>query len=136
MSRVSLTKTFLVEQEKLHFDITFDSQKKSDNVVFRIIVSNRFGAVGTTFSPYFSAVPGENIVRFVLDATILAPGDYMVSIVLSEINDDIQIRHDAVEDAFSFRIEEHVPMHNLKWSREYWGDTRIPPLTIIPTERK
>ena len=131
MNSVFLEKTLLVEQEKLRFDIAFDSKKKTDNVVFRIIINNRFGPVGTTFSPYFSAVPGENVVRFVLDVTLLAPGDYMASVVLSEFDDDIQIRHDAVEDAFSFRIEEHVPMHNLKWIREYWGDTRIPPLTIV-----
>ena len=67
-----------------------------------------------------------------LDATQIAPGDYIFQIVAFE-PDNIgnQIRHDYVPKAVAFSIYNKDQLHNFVWDSRSWGFHVMPELKEI-----
>ena len=135
LNTVTLQRSIITESEKLQFSISLHSVTGSDCVTVRMVFLNTYGnIVGTAFSKPLKVRSGDNDILFTFDATVLAPGTYKVDIVISEHKEGIQIRHDSVADAFSFVVEETIPVYNIKWNSQYWGNTRLPELKQLKEE--
>lgn len=124
------------EHRGIHLSISLIASQESDCVTFRIVIFNGRGAiVGTTFSDILAVRQGEQTLNFSFDGSVLGPDIYKGDVVLSEFKDGVQTRHDCVTDAFAFKIEEFVPIYNIKWNKAYWGDTLLPTLKLIHEDK-
>lgn len=123
----------LDENTALRLLLTLTANKESEHLFVRIAVNNATGtAVGATFSEELVVQKGENKFEFVLDTTVLSPGDYRCQLVAAEYINGIQTREDSIIDAFAFTVEELTPLYNMRWNKRFWGDCRLPLLEYVP----
>ncbi len=130
INSIQLKENVLNETDKLAFSLNFNCSNDKLNFNIRIIISNSINVIGTTFSDILTARSGDNNFSFMFDTSVLSPNDYVADIVLSEINDDVMIRHDSVNEAFAFTVEEISAHYNLRWSNRFWGNCRLPGLVV------
>ena len=126
---IELLNNNLDEKTGLEFILTLMANKPTEHLILRIAVNNENGtAVGISFSKELSVHEGNNRLRFSLDTTKLAPGQYTCQLVAAEYIDGTQTREDSIVDAFCFSVDELEPWYNMKWNKRFWGDARLPVL--------
>ena len=117
------------------FSLSFFSKISISNLVFRFIVSTEIGspvATGTTKKISIREM-SNNTLKFSLDSSRFAPGDYLISIVAFSPNGvGNQIRHDSMAGAVSFSIiEQNTSFYGMEWVKSAWGCNVIPEIKVL-----
>ncbi|MDQ0198771.1 ABC transporter ATP-binding protein [Neobacillus ginsengisoli] len=123
-------------EEKVLFELGWTAKKDLKDVYLRIIVQYSddtpagMGTTVTSFSTQQGKI-GKSLFEF--DNTNLAPGTYLVKLVLYTVNEfgtDELI--DVVPSAFVFEMKDsRASFNNLDWTHRYWGHTRFNNIEII-----
>ena len=116
--------------ETMKMEITVEAEKDIDNIeVMMIVFYEDDTRVGTTFSKKISIPSGQRKVTVEFDTSSIPEGMYTTELSINEIKENgTWIRHDSVEEAFSFVIkgeEKQKP-----W-RSVWGHTKYPNLNLV-----
>ncbi len=102
-----------------------DSPKNIDNVHLRIIVKHADGTPITmsTSSSCVAFHKGINIIDFVLDTSMLAPGRYNLGFVVYNVNEfGTDDTLDGVHSVYVFQVSGGEGFNNnMEWKNKYWG---------------
>ena len=132
MQYVSIDKNEINWFEPLKFNINIEGKKSSDSLMLRFVVFSVDGSVlGTAYSELFSVHKGSNNISFSFDTSAIAPGKYVVDLILCEYVDDRQIRHDIVIKTVGFEIIESEIFYNMKWNKNGWGNIKFSDIKVI-----
>lgn len=132
MKKAEIKKCEININDTFGFKITIDGQKFSKEMLLRFVLFDRRGMViGTSYSNLFSVNSGENNVNFIFDSSMLAPGDYIVDLILCEYDGKIQLRHDIVTQALEFRVVESEIYYNMKWIKNGWGNIKFKDIEVL-----
>ncbi len=116
--------------EQLEFSVRICSSVSCGDAVIRAVVSNASGTiVGMAYSEPFPLTEGEQAVSFAFPASPLAPGGYVMDLAVCEKSYTGLLRHDFVNRALSFRVEED-PASPLPWSVAAWGSVHLEELHV------
>ena len=118
--------------QPLVFSLKFYGKISLDNLVLRFVVYDKSGSViGTAYSKYFSGKKEYNKVKFEFDTSLLVPGEYSADIIFCSYDGKIQLRHDIVTKALSFKINETKLYYNMNWIRNSWGNIKFFDINIL-----
>lgn len=131
----SLEKSDINLKDDLKFTLDINAKKIDSNFLLRFVVFNSTGnTIGTAYSDLFNLKEGTNSLNYAFSTKNLAPGKYMIDLVLCQYKNDIQIRHDIVIQAMTFNIEESEIYYNMKWLSNGWGNVKFDNLTVSEVE--
>lgn len=131
LNKIISKKSTIKMGEPLIFNLEIKSKMNTDNAILRFVLFNSLGnPIGMTYSELYSLKTGENTIAFELDTKELCPGNYIVDFVLCEYDGNIQLRHDAVGQVFSFFVEESEYLYNAKWNSQSWGNYILPEINL------
>ena len=131
MKKAKLEKTVVDIEEPFVFSLDIETKNKCDNLLIRFVVFGINGAViGTTYSKMFSVNNGENKLKFSFPTEGLVPGTYMVDLILCGFDGKIQLRHDIINTAFNFSINESKILYNMKWIKGGWGSVKFKEMIV------
>jgi lipopolysaccharide transport system ATP-binding protein len=117
--------------EKLRFNLNVLSQEEIRDAMLRFVVFDKLGmTIGAVYSDMWNLAQGESSTGFVLDTSVLAPGEYSVDIILVSYDGKVQTRHDIVTGAFRFVVQEDQIFYNMEWNKNGWGSIRLPGLSV------
>lgn len=108
---------------------------KSEWFAIRMSVSAMDGRVvgQTTSPPVIRSSLGTSTTTVLLDLNSLAPGRYMLKLVLYSVNEfGGNENYDVVEAACSFELQQYGN-NNMEWHAEWWGYLKFPELRVIET---
>ena len=126
-----LEKSDIALKENLNFTLDISAQKSDENFLLRYVVFNSTGnTIGTAYSKPFDLKEGTNSIKFSFTTETLAPGKYMVDLVLCQYKNSTQKRHDIVVRAMAFNIEETEIYYNMKWLSNGWGNIKFSDIEI------
>ena len=109
--------------------------KNDSNFLLRYVVFNSIGnTIGTAYSNLFNLKKGTNSINFTFNTKNLAPGKYMIDLILCQYKNEAQIRHDIVIKAMAFDIEESEIYYNMKWLPTGWGNVKFDDLIASEVE--
>lgn len=118
--------------ETMRMEISIDAEKTVPDVeVMMIVFYEDETRVGTTFSKKITIPEGKRKVLVDFDTSNIPEGMYYTEISINQVKENgAFIRHDSVEEAFSFIIKGE---ENKRWMN-VWGRTSYPELTIIDVQ--
>jgi lipopolysaccharide transport system ATP-binding protein len=127
---------YYTSEEKMKFQLIWTANRNIYDAYLRIIVNysdDTPAGMGTTSIP-LSAYEGEvKKSVFEFDNRNLAPGIYIVKLVLYRVNEfgtDELI--DVVTSAFVFEMKNvQGEVNNLAWTHRYWGHTKFNNIEVI-----
>ncbi len=117
--------------ETMKMELTIDAKKKVENLeVMMIVFYEDDTRVGTTFSKKITIPEGERTVTIDFDTSSIPEGMYFTEISINERKDNGSvIRHDSVEEAFTFVIDGED--ETKQWKSAVWGHTMYPTLKVL-----
>lgn len=122
--------------ELLPFEIAITADKDLENVGFRVgVLSGDGSPISLVLSDsLFSCRCNEQLkFKYLLDTTMLVPGDYCLTLVLYGV--DIYgnwIFYDHIINAVTFTVRESAGFNNnIKWNKKYWGYVKLPEMKKI-----
>lgn len=131
INELFLEKFELEMDEPFHFKMKLDSDEEIQNVMVRMILFNsRNIDVGMAYSVPLLLKKGVNTISLAFDTSRLTPDRYYANLVICSYNDGLQIKHDAVIDAFVFSVNETKIIHNVKWNNSCWGSIHFKDLKV------
>ena len=131
IDKLFLEKTELTNREALKFKLEISSNESIKKAMLRYVVFNQSGTViGMSYSDFFPLNVGKNSVEFSFIVDSLAPDEYYVDLIQCEYDGSIQIRHDLLNKAFAFKIEENEVQYNMRWNKYGWGNIRFAPIDV------
>lgn len=120
--------------EMMRLEIGVDAEKTVENMeVMMIVFYEDDTRVGTTFSKKITIPAGKRKVTVDFDTSVIPEGMYFTELSINERKETgSTIRHDSVEEAFTFVIngEENTK----QWKSVVWGHTMYPLLDIIDVQ--
>lgn len=130
MEKVSLSPKKYGE-DSLSFVLSYTAESNVENCILRFVVfSNTGDVVGACYSTLFNTKCGKNEYEFSFNMGTLAPGTYLVDLILCSYNNMIQWRHDIVTRAFVFSRDEEVIRYNMEWNKAGWGNIQFSDLIV------
>ena len=118
--------------EPLVFTLSISSSLETNNLMLRFVLFNSVGStVGTTYSKKFKVEKCKNDISFLFSTKNVAPGDYYVDLILCEFDNNIQLRHDIINQAFYFSITESKILYNMKWNSFGWGNVYFDEIEVL-----
>ena len=118
--------------EPLVFTLSINSSLETNNLMLRFVLFNSVGStVGTTYSKKFKVEKCKNDISFLFSTKNVAPGDYYVDLILCEFDNNIQLRHDIINQAFYFSITESKILYNMKWNSFGWGNVYFDEIEVL-----
>ncbi len=131
ISKIFVDKSVILREEGLIFELQINSEADIANAVLRFVLFNQSNVVvGMSYSKTYRLNKGTNSVRFTFDTEILASGEYYVDLIQCEFDGSIQIRHDILNRAFSFEVDEGEIIYNMKWNKLGWGSIKFKDLSV------
>lgn len=135
MQKIVIKETELSLHQPLIFTLKYVAKKDLDNLILRFVVFDRNGLViGTTYSKYFSSCQGENTIAFKFDTSFLVNGEYIADIIFCSYDGKVQLRHDIVTKALSFKINETELYFNMNWMKNGWGNIKFNDIQVLEDE--
>lgn len=129
---------FYNNEEKIKFEVTWKSIKDIKDAYLRVVVQytdDTPAGMGTTVVPLTSIQGQINKSIFEFDNTNLAPGTYIVKLVMYRVNEfgtDELI--DVVPSAFGFEMKNiKGESNNLAWTHRYWGHMKFNNIEVLDT---
>lgn len=125
------------EEGKLVFTACFSCLSDLPPLHIRFTVHDEEDAVvGTSISHPFRLQKGEEQqVEFVFDADQLIEGLYSVDLVVIEPQGDNQWRHEYLERAIAFRVDQRARIFRMGWNSRQWGKVRFPEMEARRVEK-
>lgn len=131
----NLKKSAINLKENLDFTLDINAHKNDSNFLLRYVVFNSTGnTIGTAYSNLFNLKKGTNSINFTFNTKNLAPGKYIIDLILCQYKNEAQIRHDIVIKAMAFDIEESEIYYNMKWLPTGWGNVKFDDLIASEVE--
>ncbi len=117
--------------EVMRMEIGVDAEKTVENMeVMMIVFYEDDTRVGTTFSKKITIPAGKRKVTVDFDTSVIPEGMYFTELSINERKDNgSAVRHDSVEEAFSFVIQGEE--EEKQWKNAVWGHTMYPTLNVI-----
>ena len=132
INKIRVKKSNVIKGEAFEFALDINSSKKTNRGLIRFVIANKSGeALAATYSDFFETFEGNNTVNLRMDTSLLAPGDYVLDIVLCDYDNNTQTRQDIIYGIVSFCVDEEDYLYNMKWSREYWGSIVLPDVEVV-----
>ena len=126
--------TSIGQNEPLEFELHLQATVDLDDVRFRFVVNAPDGSPVGILPGFESMVlkAGEHTLRFSLDLSALAPGEYSLNIIPHAISGlGGQERYDMVKQTAHFmKAFDGAALGHLRWSVGAWGHTLFPPAGI------
>ena len=117
--------------QPLRFTLTVNARQDIGNTMQRFVLFDKKGnTVGAVYSDPWMLKQGVTETKFVLDTSVLAPGEYYADIIIVSYDGETQVRHDIVNNAFAFSIREDQILYNMEWNKNGWGSVRLPYLKV------
>ena len=127
INRIHIDNSQIIMGASFDFTLDIHSKKRSDNGLIRFVLADKSGEpLASTYSELFELNEGDNYINFSFETTFLAPGQYVLDIVLCDYEDGVQTRQDDIVGLVVFTIEEMNYLYNMKWNRQYWGNIVLP----------
>lgn len=122
--------TIYNSDEKIEFVFSIESAKDLKNAMIRFEISNvTSGVVGSSISNQFDICSGVNRVQTSCNFSNLASGNYLITIVLFQKNDDGNTTPlDAIVDAIAFSFVQNKT--DIIWIDEYFGNVRLEDIVV------
>ena len=116
--------------EKVCFVFSIESAKELKDVMIRFEISNvTFGVIGSSISNQFDIYAGATRVQTNCNFSNLASGNYLITIVLFQKNDDGNTTPlDAIVDAIAFSFLQNK--NDIIWIDEYFGNIRLEDIVV------
>ena len=123
-------------EEPLLFRLTIDSKVNLSESVLRVAVCSKEGAiVGIAYSQLFSLKKSDsNVINFSFNTDNLAPGSYVVDLILCSYENGIQIRQDILGNVFDFSVLETKVLYNMQWKKANWGNIIFDEIKVIQND--
>ncbi len=123
----------IIYGEKLQFELRFTCSREIEDLHFRFYISMQDLIVfGTSISEPAYVQIGDNILRFELDTSHLAPAKYVMKIIAMEPTvQGTQIRHDIIKRALAFEVLSNDQLYNFIWDTKAWGNYILPEARIL-----
>ena len=125
-----------LQGEKVDLKILYSAKQRAEQVAFRLVIQSldqiRIGMATT--KPIICANEGQNELTMRFNIDWLAPGKYIISLVIYSVNDfGTEIVHDRVPKACIFEksLYEDDTINNMTWNASWWGRVAIPEPKII-----
>lgn len=135
MQKIVIKETELSLHQPLIFTLKYVAKQDLDNLILRFVVFDRNGLViGTSYSKYFSSYQGENTIAFKFDTSYLVNGEYIADIIFCSYDGKVQLRHDIVTKALSFKINETELYFNMNWMKNGWGNIKFNDIQVLEDE--
>ena len=117
----------------LLFTLLFDSKKNEVNSIIRFVVFSKEGnVVGSTYSqPFVLNIDSANKIQFRFDTSNLAPGSYIVDLILCSYENEIQKRQDVLGNVFAFSVLETNVFYSMQWKKANWGSIVFNEIKVI-----
>ena len=131
MRHIQLERSEVGMSQPLKFTLTVDAEQDIPFSMQRFVLFDKRGnTVGAVYSDSWTLKKGTTKTKFILDTSILAPGEYYADLILISYDEKCQLRHDIVNNAFAFSILEDNILYNMEWNKNGWGNVRLPSLRI------
>ena len=116
--------------EIIHLELGIESTERIDNAEIMMIVSYEDDTrVGTSFTKRFVIPDGKRKATVSFDTSTIPEGFYYAELNIKEYkNNGFTIKHDCVEDAFSFVIKGN---EDNQWKRNIWGNAHYPDIVVL-----
>ena len=131
INKLFLKKSELTNDESLDFELEVFSNEIIEKALLRFVVFSQSGTViGMGYSKFYKLKLGKNSIKLSFDTSNLSPDEYYVDLIQCEYDDSIQVRHDLLNKAFAFKIEENEVLYNMKWNKYGWGNIVFPTISV------
>lgn len=129
-NKLNIKDNNIKEEENLLINIEIISKIIKHNCCIRLVLynDNNF-AIGMSYTHMFDLEIGENKLVLEFSTKKLSFGNYYFDIILLEIDNNYQKRHDILLNKLPFSIIDQKPKYNVGWNKSwgnvYFGETRI-----------
>ncbi len=133
MTELTVNSPTISMGEPFVFKMSFKTKKRKVDSVLRIVIFSKDGAVvGGTYSDLFTLYKrNNNEVGFSFCTGNLAPGTYLVDLILCSYENGVQEKHDYLSRAFSFSVLETKVHYNMQWKKAYWGNVIFDKVRVL-----
>ena len=125
---------YLKYGENLKIRISYESKADIDNLFLRINFYTHDGkAFATAMTPKMKASNGMNYIKtFEIITSYFAPAKYYAKIVAFEPDyKGNQIRHESINNALYFEIDNSINVFHMQWLEFWWGNYTLPEIRVI-----
>ena len=123
ITEVKIQQKIINNGENLSFTLKIDSTHSDKKHIIRAILYKQDGSpLGIAYSFPFFLNQGENIVELKFYAGLLSAGKYALDLILCEIANDMQIRHDVLQRIIEFEVVNEKVLYGVTWYKNSWGN--------------
>lgn len=123
MTKISMDESTVKMGEDLRLAFNIHCNNKEGIFLFKCILYSASGEIlGLIPSDEFELVIGDNMVNCSFNTNELAPGTYIMDVILNEhcVHDYYNV--DKVSDTVAFVVEQSHCYYNMGWQKKYWGN--------------